>query len=383
MNIVILGLSITSSWGNGHATTYRSLVKGLYKRGHNIHFLERDVPWYARQRDGDYSKYCEVSLYTSTEDLKEHFEQEVQDADAVIVGSYVPEGVEVSKWVLNSARGITAFYDIDTPVTLAKLEKNDYEYIHPDLIPGFDFYLSFSGGPVLDIFMTRYGSPNAKPLYCSVDPDLYFPEERSIKWDLGYLGTYSDDRQPPLKKLMINAAEKWPDGNFVVAGPQYPESVKWPVNLLRLEHLPPAKHRKFYNRQRFTMNITRKDMIRMGYSPSVRLFEAAACGVPIISDYWNGLDEIFSIGDEILVSYSASDTLKFLKKMPEEERVAIGKNAREKILAAHTGAKRAIELEYYFRQLNANEFVPVNNLKLKKNKLYAGKQQHSAKDRPV
>lgn len=358
MNIVILGLSITSSWGNGHATTYRSLVKGLYKRGHNILFLERDVPWYEMHRDGDYSDYCKVALYSSLADLKEKFTQEIQEADAVIVGSYVPDGVEVGKWVLDTAIGITAFYDIDTPVTLSKLENNDHEYIHPDLISEFDFYLSFSGGPVLDIFMSRYGSPNAKPLYCSVDPELYYPEEQPVKWDLGYLGTYSADRQPPLKKLMIDAAEKWPDGNFVVAGPQYPDEIKWPVNMLRMEHLPPAKHRRFYNQQRYTMNITRKDMIRMGYSPSVRLFEAAACGIPVISDYWDGLNDFFEIGEEIFVSYSASDTLKFLKNINEEERLQIGEKAREKIMAYHTGAKRAIELEYYFKQLQAKSLVP-------------------------
>ncbi len=383
MNIVILGLSITSSWGNGHATTYRSLIKGLFNRGHSIRFLERDVPWYENQRDGDYSKYCEVSLYSSLSDLREHFKQEIQDADAVIVGSYVPEGVEAGKWVLDSARGITAFYDIDTPVTLAKLENNDYEYIHPDLIPGFDLYLSFSGGPVLDIFMSRYGSPNAKTLYCSVDTDLYYPENHPVKWDLGYLGTYSTDRQPPLKKLMIDAAEKWPEGNFVVAGPQYPDSVKWPENTLRLEHLPPAEHRKFYNQQRFTMNITRKDMIRMGYSPSVRLFEAAACGVPVISDYWNGLDDIFSIGDEILISNSTSDTLRFLINLSDDERIQIGNKAREKVLKAHTGEQRAIELEDYLKQVNVNEFETNNSLKLQRNKLHTGKHEHSAKDRRI
>ena len=358
MKIVILGLSITSSWGNGHATTFRSLVKGLNRREHKVLFLERDVPWYASQRDGDYSEFCTVSLYQSLEELKTKYRQEVQYADAVIVGSYVPDGVEVGEWVLKTAKGLTAFYDIDTPVTLSKLERKDYEYIHPDLIPDYNLYLSFAGGPVLDIFKSRYGSPDARPLYCSVDPDLYFPENLKDKWDLGYLGTYSNDRQPPLNKLMLKSAEKWPDGRFVVAGPQYPDTIRWPENVQRIDHLPPARHRKFYNEQRFTLNITRKDMIRMGYSPSVRLFEAAACGVPVISDYWEGLNDLLKIGKEILVSYSHEDTLGYLIKLQDEERIKIGKKARKKVLAAHTGEKRAAELENYFLQQVAKKLIP-------------------------
>ena len=351
MKIVILGLSITSSWGNGHATTYRSLIKGLYARGHTVHFLERDVPWYAGNRDEDHFHYCKVSLYASFSELQLQYKTEIQNADLVIVGSYVPQGVDVGKWVVENAGGITAFYDIDTPVTIAKLEKGDYEYIHPELIPQYDLYLSFSGGPVLEVFTSKYGSPGALPLYCSVDPDLYYPEKVSQKWDLGYLGTYSDDRQPPLEKLLVDAASQWPEGRFVVAGPQYPVSIRWAPNIKRFEHLPPARHRRFYNEQRFTLNITRKDMIRMGYSPSVRLFEAAACGVPVISDYWEGLDSFFQFNEEILLARSPFDTLSYLEKMPEPERKKIGENARQRVLEAHTGNKRAEELEQYVMQL--------------------------------
>jgi spore maturation protein CgeB len=351
MNIVILGLSITSSWGNGHATTFRGLVRELHNRGHQVLFLERDKPWYASHRDLTDPDYCEVSLYTSLEDLKQRFTEHVQEADMVIVGSYVPEGVEVGEWVCSTAQGIKAFYDIDTPVTLAKLERQDYEYLHPNLIPRYDLYLSFTGGPTLDLLEREYGSPMARALYCSYDPELYFYEYREIKWDLGYLGTYSDDRQPPLDKLMLEAAREWPIGRFVVAGPQYPESVVWPGNVKHIQHLPPAEHRDFYNSQRFTLNITRADMIQAGYSPSVRLFEAAACCTPIISDYWEGLDTLFDFDSEILISYSAADTLRYLREICSSERKAIGARARKKVMMYHTAAHRAMELESYAAEL--------------------------------
>jgi spore maturation protein CgeB len=201
----------------------------------------------------------------------------------------------------------------------------------------------------------EYGSPMARPFYCSFDPELYYPEAATVKWDLGYLGTYSDDRQPPLQQLMLDAATLLPEKAFVVAGPQYPQSIKWPQNVERIEHLPPAAHRAFYNSQRFAMNITRADMIKAGFSPSVRLFEAAACGTPIISDYWEGIDSIFEIGTEILISRSADDTVNFLTNISEEERKNIGARAYKKVMSHHTAAHRAAELEQYFNEATAKK----------------------------
>lgn len=351
LQITILGLSITSSWGNGHATTYRGLVRELVARGHEVLFMERDVPWYASSRDLPNPPYGRTELYGSLEELKDRWAGAVRDSDLVVVGSYVPEGVAVGEWVTETAQGPTAFYDIDTPVTLAKLERGDTEYLAPHLIPRYDAYLSFTGGPTLRRLERELGSPMARPLYCSFDPELYYPEERAPEWDLGYMGTYSDDRQPPLDRLMLDAARQWSGGRFVVAGPQYPRSVQWPANVQRIEHLPPAEHREFYNRQRWTLNITRADMIRAGYSPSVRLFEAAACGTPIISDHWDGLDTFFRFGSEIVVSGSPADTLRALREVPEEERRAIGERARERVLKEHTAAHRAAELEGYALEL--------------------------------
>jgi spore maturation protein CgeB len=354
LNITILGLSITSSWGNGHATTFRAIVKELNKAGHKVTFLERDVPWYASNRDLANPDFCQLYLYEDLNDLKRQYSEYVKSADLVIVGSYVPEGVEVGKWVCKEAQGIKAFYDIDTPVTLAKLERKDYEYLSPDLIPAYDLYLSFTGGPTLRLLQQKYGSPCARALYCSVDPALYFPEDTEKTFDLGYLGTYSDDRQPPLERLLFDAAKQWGAGRFTVAGPQYPDNIVWPQNVHYIHHLPPAEHRKFYNAQRFTLNITRADMIRAGYSPSVRLFEAAACGVPIISDYWEGLETVFEIGIEIFVSRSGVETLDYLIAMNEATRVAAGERARNKILSAHTAAHRAQELIAYAKEVKSS-----------------------------
>lgn len=351
MKFVIIGLSVTSSWGNGHATTYRALLKELAALGHEILFLERDVPYYAQNRDMPKPDFCKLGLYKSNAALKERYEKEVAGANVVIVGSYVQQGVEVGNWVLETAKGTTAFYDIDTPVTLAKLERKDYEYINPALIARYDLFLSFCAGPILDHLERHYGSPMAKPLHCSVDPDLYFPETVEKNFQMGYLGTYSIDRQPTLQELLIKPAKDFPEEEFAVAGPQYPPDIQWPNNMIRIDHLPPAQHRTFYNSQKFTLNVTRKDMIKAGYSPSVRLFEAAACGVPIISDYWEGIESFFEPGKEILIAHTKSQVRGFFENLDPQERWEIGENARQKVLRSHTAKARAKELEEYVSEM--------------------------------
>jgi len=273
----------------------------------------------------------------------------------VIVGSYVPEGVAVGQWVTETAPGVAAFYDIDTPVTLAKLDRGDHEYITPELIARFDIYLSFTGGPTLELIERKYRSPAARPLYCSADPDTYFPEVREVRWDLGYIGTYSDDRQPALERLLIQPARRLPDMKFVVAGPQFPESIEWPKNVDRIEHLPPSEHRGFYNSQRFTLNVTRQDMVRAGYSPSVRLFEAGACGVPVISDEWDGIETFFAPGHEIMLADDCEAVVRALTSVDAVAARTIGRSARERVLAEHTAARRAEELEAYILEARNSE----------------------------
>lgn len=260
LDIVVLGLSITSSWGNGHATTYRALIKALAARGHRITFLERDVPWYRQHRDLEAAPYCRIELYNALRDIPTRFSQRIMDADLVILGSYVPDGAALADWITMNARGVTAFYDIDTPVTLAKIEQNEAEYISAAMIPRFDLYLSFTGGPVLDLLEEKYGSPRARPLYCAVDADLHAPVKTDQQWLLGYLGTYSEDRQPTLDRLLIAPARRMKRERFVVAGPQYPRSVRWPANVERIEHLAPKEHPAFFGGQRYTLNVTRANM---------------------------------------------------------------------------------------------------------------------------
>ena len=345
MKLVVIGLTLSSSWGNGHATTYRALLSAFAARGHDVLFLEREAPWYSGdRRDLSNPGWCRLAFYDSLQRLAD-WRSEIATADAVIVGSYTPQGVEVARFVRATACGLVAFYDIDTPVTLAKLEIGDEAYLSRDVIPTYDLYLSFTGGPTLQRLEQEYGSPCARALYCTVDPAAYRPLDLPARWDLSYLGTYSTDRQPALERLLLEPARRAPQLRFVVAGPQYPAEIAWPDNVERVDHLPPERHAAFYSASRFTLNITRADMIAAGWSPSVRLFEAAACGTPIISDVWEGLDALLQPGGEILLALRGDDALQALQDLPETDRRAIAAAARRRILAEHSADRRAAELE--------------------------------------
>jgi len=344
LDIVVLGLSLSSSWGNGHATTYRGLIRGLAALHHRVLFLERDVEWYRSHRDLRWPDFCGIGYYEGPGELETRFGGALAGADAVIVGSYVPDGIAVIDRVAALQPARLCFYDIDTPITLAALERGDCAYLARRQVPLFDDYLSFTGGPTLARLRLAFGARRAHELYCSVDAERYRPTGEPIRWDLGYLGTYSPDRQPMLEKLLLEPARQLPHLRFVVAGPQYPATIDWPANVERIEHLAPADHASFYSRQRFTLNVTRADMAAAGWSPSVRLFEAAACGTPILSDDWPGLDTLLPDGQAILVMRSTAEVVEVLTRLAETERRRLGDAARRRILARHTGLERARHL---------------------------------------
>lgn len=343
MKLVVLGLTLSSSWGNGHATTWRALLRAFATEAGTVTFLERDVPWYAAHRDMPDPDFARLELYADLAELRARHAGKVRDADAVLIGSYVPEGAAVIDWALETARGPVAFYDIDTPVTLAKLAQGDEEYLARRQIPRLDTYFSFTGGPTLARLEREHGARRAAALYCTVDVARYRHEpDTPRRWRIGYLGTYSDDRQPTLERLLLEPARRRAADRFAVAGPQYPGAIRWPDNVQRIEHCPPAEHQRFYNGQDFTLNVTRAAMIEAGWSPSVRLFEAASCAVPIISDRWDGLDALFPRGT-VVIADTSEDVLSALD-LPETSRRAIGRAAQEIVFAEHRAEVRARQL---------------------------------------
>jgi spore maturation protein CgeB len=351
MDIVFLGTTLTSNWQNVHASTYRKLIRELNSIEHQVLFLERDVPAFAANRDLPNPEFCTVGSYKTTDELKKNYAEQIKNADLVIVGSHISDGIEVSNWVVKTAKGAKAFYDLDTPQTLAQVSNGVCTYIDQDLIPKYDLYLSVAGGAVLVDLEKNFGSPMARPLYHTINPWHYHPELSEVNWDLGYSGNYNTGVSQHLNALMLKTAKEWAMGRFVVAGSGYPEPANWPDNVQHIEQLPRLELCHFYNNQRFTLNIATGGTLKNGYYPSIGLFEAAGCCTPVITNYWPGLESFFKIGEEILVSRSQKDTLKFLREICKSERKLIGERARKKVIANHTSAQRVKELMYYAEQL--------------------------------
>ncbi|CCD85396.1 Putative glycosyltransferase [Bradyrhizobium sp. ORS 285] len=347
MKIVIFGLTISSSWGNGHATLWRGLCKNLIRAGHSVVFFEKDVPYYADNRDMAELTGGRLVLYRSWQDCMPIAAAELRDADAAVLTSYCPDGHEATALILDRARGLKVFYDLDTPVTLDRLRAGEtLSYIGPRGLADFDLVLSFTGGPrLVEEYRNRLGARQIAPLYGHVDPDVHRPvaPEPQYRAALSYLGTYSTDRQATLEELFVGPARARQDLRFLIGGAQYPQDFPWSSNIYFVRHLPPAEHAAFFASSRLTLNVTRRAMAEMGWCPSGRLFEAAACGVPLLSDSWDGIEQFFTPDAEIILAGRAQDALAALTR-DDGELARIAARAQQRTLDEHSSQQRAAEM---------------------------------------
>lgn len=345
MKLVIFGLSVSSSWGNGHAVLWRALIGSLGAHGHGTIFFERDVPYYADNRDLTELQGGQLSLYRNWQDVEAEARRELRNADAAIVTSYCPDALAATDLVCDS-QALRVFYDLDSPVTLARLAAGEtVEYLGPELLAPFDLVLSYAGGAALTALRGRLGARFVAPFYGCVDPERYRPalQPNNLRAELSYLGTYAADRQRELNRLFVEPARRRPNRRFILGGAQYPANFPWCSNIFFERHVAPAKHPRFYATARATLNITRAAMAAYGWCPSGRLFEAAACAAPILTDSWDGLDDFFLPGSEVLVVRTTDDVLAALD-LSDRELGRIGAAARERALAEHTADQRTAEL---------------------------------------
>jgi spore maturation protein CgeB len=363
MKLVVFGLAISSSWGNGHATLWRGLCRALARRGHLVVFFERDVPYYASHRDVWALPEGRLHLYQAWDDVARLAHRELSDADAGMITSFCPDACAAEGVLLDSRTPVRVFYDLDTPVTLDRLARGESVfYIGADGLAGYDIVLSYTGGAALEDLQRRLGARIAVPLYGSVDPEIHQPVDpvEEFRCDLSYLGTYAADRQDAVQRLFLEPARLLTTRRFVLGGSQYPIDFPWSDNIYYKRHMSPDQHPAFYCSSRMTLNVTRRAMALSGYCPSGRLFEAAACGVPILSDCWAGLEQFFTPGEEILVAASTEDAIRALEYSDEELRAIAGR-ARARTLAEHTADHRVAELERIFADLEEKKDHCVGN----------------------
>jgi spore maturation protein CgeB len=347
MKLVIFGLTLSSSWGNGHATLWRGLIRALTRRNHDVVFFERDVPYYAQHRDLAELPGASLVLYRQWPQVAPQARSEARQADAAIITSYCPDAKAAAALLrVQAPRALRVFYDLDTPVTLARLEAGEaVDYLPDSGLRDFDLVLSYSGGAALDELRDRLGARRVAALYGHVDPLAHRPAPRNERFsaDLSYLGTYAADRQPALESLFVEPARRRPAQRFVLGGSGYPPDFPWAGNIWFVRHVAPPEHPPFYSSSRLTLNVTRRDMAAMGFCPSGRLFEAAACATPVLSDAWAGIEQFFTPGEEILLAGSPEEATAALD-LPAQELARIGRAARERALAEHTSDCRAARM---------------------------------------
>lgn len=345
MQILFFGLTISSSWANGHATPFRALIRALHNLNIKVVFYERDVPYYASHRDFDSCDYCELKLYEDWESIRESALRRARDSDIVLTASYLPEGARISEELLQVDGPLHVFYDLDTPITLKRMQDTGVDYLRPDLIPRFDLYLSFTGGNILRTLEHGLGARLARPLYGCVDPDAYrrVASQEQFACDLSFMGTYAPDRAHSVRRLFLAAADRLAQQNFLLAGSMYPTEWEWPAGMRRVEHVAPSDHSALYSSSRATLNVTRSEMAQSGYCPSGRFFEASACGTPLLTDEWEGLENFFNLEEELLVVRSTEDVVCALE-LPNADLARMAARARQRTLDEHTGHYRAKQL---------------------------------------
>jgi spore maturation protein CgeB len=348
MKLVIFGLTISSSWGNGHATLWRALVSALARRKHTITFVERYRSYYASARDNWVPPPgVRIKCYSSLDEILSEAPLELNSADLALFTSYCADGPAIAQLILDSRAAFKGFYDLDTPVTLHNTRRDaPVPYLPLGGLSEFDVALSYTGGRALNEFATRFGARQVVPLYGSVDPSAHFPVApvEQFRGELSYLGTFAEDRQDSVNRLFLKTASRIPDQKFQLAGAQYPSSIPWRPNVIYNPHIPPPLHPAFFCSSRATINITRGVMAQYGYCPSGRMFEAAACGAPILSDNWEGLEAFFEPGREVLLVSDTDDVVRVLE-MSDAELTLVAQAARERTLAEHTADQRAMQLE--------------------------------------
>jgi spore maturation protein CgeB len=352
MEIVVFGLSVSSSWGNGHATLWRGLIHALARMGHRVIFFEWDAPYYAAHRDCFGLPNGELRFYTQWSDARSAAAELLRHADVGLVTSYCPHGVEATEVVLESRTPLKVFYDLDTPITLDRLARGEHvSYLGARGLADFDLVLSYTGGIALRELGRLLGARRVEALYGSVDPDLHTPRSPIERYraDLSYLGTYAAERQAIVEELFVRPAALCPERTFALGGSQYPADFPWRQNIFYHSHVAPAEHAAFYCSARLNLNVTREPMARMGFCPSGRLFEAAACEAALITDAWQGLEHFYTPSEEILVAQNAQDVVTSLSRS-DAELGRMRKRARERTLDEHTIDRRAREFVDYLEQ---------------------------------
>lgn len=353
LNIAFFGSSLVSAYWNGAATYYRGIIRSLHARGHRVTFFEPDAYDRQKHRDIDDPSWARVRVYRVGEGSSRHDGvmralEEARGADLIVKASGVgvfDDLLEAEVLNLRAPGTTVAFWDVDAPATLDRVENNASDLFRP-LIPHYDFVFTYGGGdPVVSAYK-KLGARACVPIYNALDPTTHYPVEPIAEYtaDLAFLGNRLPDREARVEEFFLKPAAMIPERRFLLAGNGWHDK-SMPSNVHYVGHLYTKDHNVFNCSPAAVLNISRESMARYGFSPATRVFEAAGAGACIITDAWQGVSHFFEPGQEILVAASGDEVIDRLRELTPERARAIGREARRRVLFEHTYDHRAEELE--------------------------------------
>jgi spore maturation protein CgeB len=349
LNIAFFGSSLVSSYWNGAATYYRGIIRALHARGHRITFYEPDA--YGRQAHRDLADvpWARVVVYPGDDEgAALRCVEEARAADVLVKAS----GVGVYDALLEAAipaarrpRSLAIFWDVDAPATLDRLRSNPSDPFRA-LIPRYDLVFTYGGGEPIVRGYEALGARGCEPVYNALDPDTHFrvEPERRYDADLAFLANRLPDREARADAFFFEVARGLPARRFLLGGsgwddPSLPRNVAW------VGHVGTADHNAFNSTPRAVLNVARDSMAAAGFSPATRVFEAAGAAACVITDAWDGIELFLEPGREVLVARDGGDVAHHLAALTEARARALGEAARRRVLAHHTYAERARQVE--------------------------------------
>lgn len=349
MNIAFFASSLVSAYWNGAATYYRGIVRALHERGHRVTFYEPDAFDRQQHRDIEDPPWAKVVVYSaaSEEDVLRTVEQ-ARGADLVVKASGVgvhDELLERAVLELQSPETLVVYWDVDAPATLDRMNALVSDPLRA-LVPRYDLVLTYGGGDPVRRAYKALGARDCIPIYNALDPSTHFPVEPNPRFegDLGFLGNRLPDREARVEEFFLRAAAQLPERKFLLGGSGWGDKAV-PPNVNYLGHVYTADHNAFNCTPLAVLNISRESMARYGFSPATRVFEAAGAAACLITDAWEGLDHFFEPGREMLVASSGDDVAQIVRELDAKKARAVGQAAYKRVLAEHTYAHRAAQLD--------------------------------------
>jgi spore maturation protein CgeB len=360
LRIAFFGSSLVSAYWNGAATYYRGIIRALAERGHQVTFFEPDAYDRQKHRDIEDPSWCQVVVYQDSVGAALKALEQARGYDLVVKASGVgahDELLEAGVLALKHPSTMIVFWDVDAPATLDRMDANPADAFR-DCVPQYDAVFTYGGGqPVIRAY-EGFGARLCKPIYNALDPETHHPVAGNERFeaDLGFLGNRLPDREARVEEFFLKAASLCPDRKFMIGGSGWSDK-QMPKNVNDVGHVYTRDHNAFNCTPKAVLNISRESMARYGFSPATRVFEAAGAGACLITDHWEGIDFFFEPDNEILVSHNGEEVAELVRSLTPAKSAMIGTNALRRVLAEHTYAHRAVELEATLEGLGRDRVV--------------------------